>query len=40
MIKQMMFLRWAKAKRLPVIKEGKLSEYGKRVFRYWDLRNK
>jgi hypothetical protein len=38
MIKQMLFLRWCASHRLPVMRNGKLTEYGKRRFAIWERR--
>jgi hypothetical protein len=36
MIRKIQFLRWAKSKRLPVTTDGKLNQYGERVFAIWN----
>ena len=36
MIKQMLFLRWCSAHRIPATRDGKLTTYGKRVFAVWE----
>jgi hypothetical protein len=38
MIKRIMFLKWAALHRLPVMQNGKLTEYGERVFGIWSRR--